>query len=142
MPSYRSENDSGIDSLRQHISPYNAKNCSTIDRTSYIGATGSGPSQRRFRQVRCSVNQEFFQKAFFLIFSFKESSFRWRRKKGANLSESWIWLLKISIIEILVKYGYVQVLIVHPVVVHWVVCGIEHQLMGYLGNCTFVSDTT
>ncbi|KAL3982949.1 hypothetical protein ACH3XW_49205 [Acanthocheilonema viteae] len=47
-----SENDSGIDSLRQHISPYNAKNCSTIDRTSCIGATGSGPSQRRFRQMK------------------------------------------------------------------------------------------
>ncbi|CAG9540194.1 unnamed protein product [Cercopithifilaria johnstoni] len=47
-----SENDSGIDSLRQHISPYNAKNCSTIDRTSFIGVTGSGPSQRRFRQIK------------------------------------------------------------------------------------------
>ncbi|EJW79510.1 hypothetical protein WUBG_09581, partial [Wuchereria bancrofti] len=47
-----SENDSGIDSLRQHISPYSAKNCSTIDRTSCIGAIGSGPSQRRFRQMK------------------------------------------------------------------------------------------
>uniref|UniRef100_A0A915Q386 FAM65 N-terminal domain-containing protein n=1 Tax=Setaria digitata TaxID=48799 RepID=A0A915Q386_9BILA len=47
-----SENDSGIDSLRQHISPYSAKNCATIDRTSCIGATGSGPSQRRFRQMK------------------------------------------------------------------------------------------
>uniref|UniRef100_A0A1I7VFY6 PL48 domain-containing protein n=2 Tax=Loa loa TaxID=7209 RepID=A0A1I7VFY6_LOALO len=47
-----SENDSGIDSLRQHISPYSAKNCSTIDRTCCIGVTGSGPSQRRFRQMK------------------------------------------------------------------------------------------
>ncbi|VIO87627.1 Uncharacterized protein BM_BM2438 [Brugia malayi] len=47
-----SENDSGIDSLRQHISPYSAKNCSTIDRASCIGAIGSGPSQRRFRQMK------------------------------------------------------------------------------------------
>uniref|UniRef100_A0A0R3S013 PH domain-containing protein n=1 Tax=Elaeophora elaphi TaxID=1147741 RepID=A0A0R3S013_9BILA len=47
-----SENDSGIDSLRQHISPYSAKICSAIDRANYIGATGSGPSQRRFRQMK------------------------------------------------------------------------------------------
>ncbi|VDK88735.1 unnamed protein product [Litomosoides sigmodontis] len=47
-----SENDSGIDSLRQHISPYNVANYSTVDRTNCIGITRSGPSQRRFRQIK------------------------------------------------------------------------------------------
>ncbi|VDO56250.1 unnamed protein product, partial [Onchocerca flexuosa] len=45
-----SENDSGIDSLRQHISPYSTKNYATIDRINCFGVSGSGPSQRRFRQ--------------------------------------------------------------------------------------------
>ncbi|MCP9265541.1 Protein fam65b [Dirofilaria immitis] len=50
-----SENDSGIDSLRQHISPYSLKNYATIDRTSCLGTTGSGPSQRRFRQLKLTI---------------------------------------------------------------------------------------
>ncbi|VDK86085.1 unnamed protein product [Onchocerca ochengi] len=47
-----SENDSGIDSLRQHISPYSTRNYATIDRVNCFGASGSGPSQRRFRQMK------------------------------------------------------------------------------------------
>ncbi|VDN01239.1 unnamed protein product [Thelazia callipaeda] len=47
------ENDSGIDSLRQYISPFNGNNCATIDRIGYnSGVVGSGPSQRRFRQMK------------------------------------------------------------------------------------------
>ena len=65
-----SENDSGIDSLRQHISPYNSRMIQQQQRHSpqshhplpipqnpqlnygTTGRTGSGPAQRRFKQFK------------------------------------------------------------------------------------------
>ncbi|TMS40074.1 hypothetical protein L596_006500 [Steinernema carpocapsae] len=55
-----SENDSGIDSLRQHVSPYNshsgfhsfAKNNTSFGGFSTTGRNESGPSQRRFKQFK------------------------------------------------------------------------------------------
>lgn len=50
----RSENDSGVESLRQQCSPYNvAKLDLNLPGTekSYYVLSGSGPSQRRFKQV-------------------------------------------------------------------------------------------
>lgn len=57
-----SENDSGIDSLRQHVSPYNSKSNQgqhhlPLPSNSNInygtsGRSGSGPAQRRFRQIK------------------------------------------------------------------------------------------
>ncbi|KAK0398857.1 hypothetical protein QR680_002782 [Steinernema hermaphroditum] len=55
-----SENDSGIDSLRQHISPYNThsgfqnfmKHDSPFGGYSTTGRNESGPSQRRFKQFK------------------------------------------------------------------------------------------
>uniref|UniRef100_A0A7E4UT25 PL48 domain-containing protein n=1 Tax=Panagrellus redivivus TaxID=6233 RepID=A0A7E4UT25_PANRE len=56
-----SENDSGIDSLRQHVSPYNSRPLQQTNSMSLqqqlpnygtAGRSGSGPAQRRFKQFK------------------------------------------------------------------------------------------
>uniref|UniRef100_A0A0M3HW66 PL48 domain-containing protein n=1 Tax=Ascaris lumbricoides TaxID=6252 RepID=A0A0M3HW66_ASCLU len=48
-----SENDSGIDSLRQHVSPYNNLGMHNHFDNSYAnGDRAAGPSQRRFKQLK------------------------------------------------------------------------------------------
>lgn len=60
--------------------------------------------------------------------------FRWRRGKDANLWGLAIWLPKTILSSVRMNYGCGQVPTVHRVVVQWVACGIEHQLMKYLEN--------
>ncbi|KAH7725567.1 Protein C27H2.2 c [Aphelenchoides avenae] len=51
-PDQAFENDSGIDSLRQHISPYNFQTPNDSASPSLMSRGGSGPSQRRFKQFK------------------------------------------------------------------------------------------